>query len=405
MHSAKPVIISYDSSNPLNPTKYGSKGFNFEGRRLTRFSLTDEDYDYKYNDQGLRIQKKNNHMTTWDYTYDGDKLIYESSPYGKLNFLYDENNMLYGFIKDNTEKYLYIRDNLQNIIAITSLSGEIVVKYAYDAWGKLLSTTGSLASTIGALNPFKYKGYYYDQESGMYYCKSRYYVPDWCRWLNADCPSELKIENVTELNLFAYCNNNPIIGYDPNGLFNWWKLAAIALTVVAVATAVVVSVVTCGAGSVAATIAITSAITFTAKATEVGILQYKKSKADGDTSEEVFSDVVDVIFGNGLKIIGFTPLTKLGGFASGFYSQSKLFFDSLQLLKSDGFNLKNILGIATYSIGDRFKHFGDYASMSTSTIGYITGYGFAFYNVGWAIGAAVSDDYEKIAKYRKYKLY
>ena len=338
MHSAKPVIISYDSSNPLNPTKYGSKGFNFEGRRLTRFSLTDEDYDYKYNDQGLRIQKKNNHMTTWDYTYDGDKLIYESSPYGKLNFLYDENNMLYGFIKDNTEKYLYIRDNLQNIIAITSLSGEIVVKYAYDAWGKLLSTTGSLASTIGALNPFKYKGYYYDQESGMYYCKSRYYVPDWCRWLNADCPSELKIENVTELNLFAYCNNNPIIGYDPNGLFNWWKLAAIALTVVAVATAVVVSVVTCGAVSVAATIAITSAITFTAKATEVGILQYKKSKADGDTSEEVFSDVVDVIFGNGLKIIGFTPLTKLGGFASGFYSQSKLFFDSLQLLKSDGFN-------------------------------------------------------------------
>ena len=119
----------------------------------------------------------------------------------------------------------------------------------------------------------------------------------------------------------------------------------------------------------------------------------------------MFSDVVDAIFGNGLKIIGFTPLTKLGGFASGFYSQSKLFFDSLQLLKSDGFNLKNILGIATYSIGDRFKHFGDYASMSTSTIGYITGYGFAFYNVGWAIGAAVSDDYEKIAKYRKYKLY
>ena len=403
--SVNGVAISYDSNNPLNPTKYGSKGFTFAGRRLTRLTLTSGYYDYKYNDQGLRIQKKDYRGITWDYTYDGDKLIYESSPYGKLNFLYDENNMLYGFIKDDIEKYLYIRDNLQNIIAITTLSGEIVVKYTYDAWGKLLSTTGSLASKIGTLNPFKYKGYYYDQESGMYYCKSRYYVPEWCRWLNADCPSELKIENVTELNLFAYCNNNPIIGYDPNGLFNWWKLAAIALTVVAVAAAVAVSVVTCGAGSVAATIAITSAITFTAKATEVGILQYKKSKADGDTGEEVFSDVVDAIFGNGLKIIGFTPLTKLGGFASGFYSQSKLFSDSLQLLKLDGFNLKNILGIATYSIGDRFKHFGDYASMSTSAIGYITGYGFALYNVGWAIGAAVSDDYEKIAKYRKYKLY
>ena len=55
-----------------------------------------------------------------------------------------------------------------------------MVKYTYDAWGKKISTTGSLASTIGSLNPFRYKGYYYDQESEMYYCKSRYYVPDWC---------------------------------------------------------------------------------------------------------------------------------------------------------------------------------------------------------------------------------
>ena len=156
------------------------------------------------------------------------------------------------------------------------------------------------------------------------------------QWVDNNCSSFPK--TIWRITWWVHLWWYSIIGYDPNGLFNWWKLAAIALTVVAVATAVVVSVVTCGAGSVAATIAITSAITFTAKATEVGILQYKKSKADGDTSEEVFSDVVDAIFGNGLKIIGFTPLTKLGGFASGFYSQSKLFFDSLQLLKSDGFN-------------------------------------------------------------------
>ena len=148
--SVNGLAISYDSSNPLNPTKYGSKWFTFEGRRLTRLTLTSGYYDYKYNDQGLRIQKKDYRGITWDYTYDGDKLIYESSPYGKLNFLYDENNMLYGFIKDDIEKYIYIRDNLQNIIAITTLSGEIVAKYTYDACGKLLSTTGSLASTIGA---------------------------------------------------------------------------------------------------------------------------------------------------------------------------------------------------------------------------------------------------------------
>lgn len=221
--SVNGVAISYDSNNPLNPTKYGSKGFTFAGRRLTRLTLTSGYYDYKYNDQGLRIQKKDYRGITWDYIYDGDKLIFESSPHGKLNFLYDENNMLYGFIKDNTEKYLYIRDNLQNIIAITSLSGEIVVKYSYDAWGKLLSTTGSLASTIGALNPFKYKGYYYDQESGMYYCKSRYYVPDWCRWLNADNFNYLEFDNLNNCNAFAYCENDPVLGYDPNGTWSWTK--------------------------------------------------------------------------------------------------------------------------------------------------------------------------------------
>lgn len=221
--SVNGVAISYDSNNPLNPTKYGSKGFTFAGRRLTRLTLTSGYYDYKYNDQGLRIQKKDYRGITWDYIYDGDKLIFESSPHGKLNFLYDENNMLYGFIKDNTEKYLYIRDNLQNIIAITSLSGEIVVKYLYDAWGKLLSTTGSLASTIGALNPFKYKGYYYDQESGMYYCKSRYYVPDWCRWLNADNFNYLEFDNLNNCNAFAYCENDPVLGYDPNGTWSWTK--------------------------------------------------------------------------------------------------------------------------------------------------------------------------------------
>lgn len=221
--SVNGLAISYDSSNPLNPTKYGSKWFTFEGRRLTRLTLTSGYYDYKYNDQGLRIQKKDYRGITWDYTYDGDKLIYESSPYGKLNFLYDENNMLYGFIKDDIEKYIYIRDNLQNIIAITTLSGEIVVKYTYDAWGKLLSTTGSLASTIGALNPFKYKGYYYDQESGMYYCKSRYYVPDWCRWLNADNFNYLEFDNLNNCNAFAYCENDPVLGYDPNGTWSWTK--------------------------------------------------------------------------------------------------------------------------------------------------------------------------------------
>ena len=114
------VAISYSSTNPLNPSQYGSKYFTFEGRRLTRLTLSSGYYDYKYNDQGLRIQKKDYRGVTWNYAYDGDKLICESSPYGRLDFLYDENGMLYGFIKDNADKYLYVRDNLQNIIRINA---------------------------------------------------------------------------------------------------------------------------------------------------------------------------------------------------------------------------------------------------------------------------------------------
>ncbi|MDE6292505.1 MAG: RHS repeat-associated core domain-containing protein, partial [Bacilli bacterium] len=84
-----------------------------------------------------------------------------------------------------------------------------MVQYKYTAYGTITSTTGSLANTIGAYNPFRWKGYYYDYETGMYYCNGRYYVPTWCRWLNGDA-SSLDLFNINGLNLFSYCGNNPI---------------------------------------------------------------------------------------------------------------------------------------------------------------------------------------------------
>lgn len=94
-----------------------------------------------------------------------------------------------------------------------------MVKYNYDAWGTISITQDIYSSDIGSLNPFRYKGYYYDGESGMYYCKTRYYVPLWGRWLNADSPSELNFEYVVSLNLFNYYLNDPIGKYDPTGNF------------------------------------------------------------------------------------------------------------------------------------------------------------------------------------------
>ena len=110
-----------------------------------------------------------------------------------------------------------------------------MVKYNYDAWGSITSITGTLADTIGVYNSFRYKGYYYDTESRMYYCKSRYYVPEWCRWLNADNPTFLEPMNLDGMNLFAYCQNNPVMLKDENGNFTatvLWVIGVIASTVV-----------------------------------------------------------------------------------------------------------------------------------------------------------------------------
>ena len=215
------VRIQYDTANPLNPKTYGSNIYQFEGRRLVRLETDDGFYDYIYNDQGLRIEKKNNKGETREYTYDGDKLIREKHQNTTLDFLYDENGSLYGLVKDNKEIYFYIRDCLQNILGITDITGKILVKYIYDAWGKISIIEDNSASGIGGINPFRFKGYYYDNESKMYYCKTRYYVPLWGRWLNADSPKNLILTNATILNFFGYCSNSPINYQDKNGSFSW----------------------------------------------------------------------------------------------------------------------------------------------------------------------------------------
>ena len=89
-----------------------------------------------------------------------------------------------------------------------------MVEYAYDAWGNPISTTGSMASTLGNDNPFRYRGYYYDEETGLYYLNSRYYNPHWGRFINADSYGGT-IGGLLSHNVFAYCSNNPVMYRDP----------------------------------------------------------------------------------------------------------------------------------------------------------------------------------------------
>ena len=225
--------IFYSFTNPGNPRLFKDTEYKFEGRRLVGIFEdlgVDEQktVDYTYNSNGLIIKKvlgywyaddRDSEEYTTKYYYDGEKLITEIGPRNRLDYLYDENGILYGLIKDSSRKYFYIRDFMSNILGLVDNSGNIVVKYKYDAYGNRISITDTSGCDLGNINPFRYKGYYYDDDVEMYYCKSRFYVPLWHRWLNSDSINYLEPKNITSLNLFTYCNNNPVMYVDPTGRF------------------------------------------------------------------------------------------------------------------------------------------------------------------------------------------
>jgi len=118
----------------------------------------------------------------------------------------------------NGTNYYYLVNLQGDVMGIVDSTGNIVVSYTYDAWGKPLSTTGMMASTLGTLNPLRYRGYVYDTETGLYYLQSRYYNPEIGRFINADGFTSTG-QGFVGNTMFVYCLNNPIKCVDPTG--NW----------------------------------------------------------------------------------------------------------------------------------------------------------------------------------------
>ena len=141
-----------------------------------------------------------------------------------IYYVYDANGQPVG-MKYNGVQYWYQKNMQGDVVRILNASGAEVVSYAYDAWGKVLSVSGSLSSTVGAANPFRYRGYYYDTETGWYYLNSRYYDPNVGRFLSPDNANLLLASPraLTDKNLYAYCDNNPVMRTDDNGDF--WHIA------------------------------------------------------------------------------------------------------------------------------------------------------------------------------------
>ena len=174
---------------------------------------------YTYNDSGIRTSKTVNGTET-QYYLNGSTILTQITGDDRLDFFYDENGLLIGF-SYNGEKYYYLRDPQNNIVSIFDSAGNLAVSYKYDSWGKLISIEGTEKDTIGVLNPFRYRGYYYDTETGFYYLNSRYYDPVVGRFLNADGYISTN-QGISEHNMFAYCGNNPIMRADPSGSF--WQI-------------------------------------------------------------------------------------------------------------------------------------------------------------------------------------
>ena len=199
--------IRYDAiGNPLNDGTWTYTWQN--GRQLQKMQKSGVTAEFVYNADGLRVQKTVNGVVT-KYTLHGKNIVHMTSGTDELHFFYDAQNRPAVVVYNGTA-YAYVKSLQGDIVAILDENGNTVVSYGYDAWGAPLWCTGELAETLGKVQPFRYRGYVFDEETGLYYLRSRYYNPRWGRFVNADC--------IYSANCFAYCENAPIAFFDEDGM-------------------------------------------------------------------------------------------------------------------------------------------------------------------------------------------
>ena len=226
------TTITYDAQG--NPTSYLGHTLTWEkGRQLKSFDNT----QYTYNANGIRTSKTVNGVMH-HYTLDGAKILREAWGSNTIIPMYDNEDAVCG-IQYNGEPYYFFKNLQGDIIAITDKDAKVVAKYSYDAWGVCTISQDSSDCGIAAVNPFRYRGYYYDIEIGLYYLQSRYYNPTVGRFVNSDAMEYIYYEGQNiGTNVFAYCENDPVNNMDPNGTFTLFACIIIGVIVGAVAGAV-----------------------------------------------------------------------------------------------------------------------------------------------------------------------
>lgn len=245
--------ITYDAIG--NPLTYDANTYTWQnGRQLAGINNSADEIvtSYKYDESGIRTQKTVNGITTY-YYLEGTKVIYEKTGNNIIYYIYDENGSIVG-LKYNDTQYYYIKNGQNDIIGILDSDLNQIVSYEYDSWGNILSIKDASgdeitnSTHIGIINPYRYRSYRYDSETNLYYLQSRYYSPEWGRFLNFDNYGG-QVGELLSHNGYAYCINNPVNMIDELGnsgfgiavgfLFYNPIVAVVGIAVVVVTVAVV----------------------------------------------------------------------------------------------------------------------------------------------------------------------
>ena len=232
------------------------------GRNLAQVTKNGAEITYSHDMDGRVIRKQVNDRV-YEYVYDGSTLVAERVSYDltediripiTLQYLFDETGKRYGF-RSSGMTYLYEFNGQGDVVALYN-AGTKMAEYTYDAWGRVISVKSSSGQEITSptdianINPIRYRGYYYDVDTGLYYLQSRYYDPEIGRFVNADNQLAGVGGEICGYNMFAYGLNNPVNMSDKSGA--WPKWATVALGVVAAVAAVALTVATLGAAAPAA---------------------------------------------------------------------------------------------------------------------------------------------------------
>ena len=211
------LLTAYDGKSITysggNPTKYynGSTFTWTQGRKLATAKVGSTNISYTYDMAGVRSSKTVG-STKYDFTTLSGLVIRQTGGGKTIDFVYDENNQPLA-MKYNNTLYYYVLNAQGDVVRIVNSSRNTVASYTYDPWGKIISSSGTLAD----INPLRYRGYYYDSETGFYYLQSRYYDPEIGRFINADSYASTDATGLLSTNMFAYCENDPVNKSDPTG--------------------------------------------------------------------------------------------------------------------------------------------------------------------------------------------